>query len=1725
MDTDFDESMDAFKESPGFTNKKIIAHKKIVSAKRSTKTGKQSMKQAGNKSMQKKLPSVAPVCSDIDSVFENETLSQTGDAVNELSEVRLRPCPTCGKMVDLDNLKRHTRACLKANFAACKAAIGSNEILRTRPKTPQKLDMPGGSNSNKEDHVFYEEQYLCPTCSSDLTLLSKDQRNVHLNRCFDHYSTLGNIAKTSPKSKPVKKSKLETDKDLGLRCLICAKEVKSHAGLKRHYKACQKKNKFSTMTALTLNRPGSANEVDVELLAEIRRVEDRAQDETLQPKVEKVIKKKAAKRGRPKKNIESYNNEMLRLAIAVSNNENLDQKRLKKIRNLPPPAMTSSSPNTKRRELQDRLNAIANPTLSGSDDDDDDDEIPSTPALPTTALRLPSVRANVRVISNSGRYLNSAPSGGLDSDQPGPSHMAIQNEPLIPQQVVNVIPANLVMEPQILQSGVNYPNLINVIQPDPIAVLPPSPVMEPQSPRQRNQLSPGELQSPEVSSSNIKNNSSSDMNESLSVNAVEATSQEREVQCDQVTDHRPTQSPSTSKWTMTRRNLDSSFRVRGLLSQFEPRNVQQGRQQRLPSEEIVAEEIPANEESVSVNTTNVEENIDSTLMAIEALNSDRAIQDAVASNTQSQSSQQGLSLQRHDSQSTNSSQAGPLSFVRLLDHPQFSDAKILVGGEKEAIYLHQNILYCSCPNLLKEIEDENAKGKDLWLQDFSKSEIMPLLRFLYTGKIDCLISDRIYSKSKLLIERFNIMLSENDQQLFDSQSTEEIFATPLPVSPKMPESETDTEMQSDNVATDPLLDNLIEESVLSEPEPSFEEEILPQNLTQKDPDFPESPSPPQSFTLVQNHAEQQSDVVREQSLTSDCDMFDFETPGASTDNVDFDESFVEPPTKLADKLIVFNDQPGSCEHTMMDKISDGSKNTDTENVDDSEVEQDMITSEKNDLMETSSQDSFASSDICSSQDDESSDSPDFKKKLRKRKRLIDSPVQRKSKRRSLGKNHNFWRGCPCCKGDSDSPTKIKMNNRNRHRYVPSPLADRKSIQKCSVYNKKQLTPLKQKNVLDRMRSTPKLSPRSQKSLPQKSNNPELHSTASPIKWNIKTTPKMSPLIKKVHPRKRQSPMAYSGSKVLHLNKVTLKKTRLVSSRKSSARGRSLTPKKSQITFSPKSQVLPTFGGRKSSLSRRKQADSAANLTPTKQRAKIVNCRTEDDIKVKKDNLNIEPSSDSPKSLDNESKPLLVDSAKKPVSTVSAKSQNGAVIAKRKSITKRVRRNSSSKLSKETVYVSERLPRFKQRDHIKSRPGVANMMKNVNKVSKQNKKSDLVVPKLEMTSNEISEPQPDVMNGISMSQPVESETYFDNTEDRDVFYQKEDSEIKLKKYKFKRVNLLGYASASPNINSSPISAQTKTVNDDSSSESDISGYASDGQVFTNICFDDSFEVDCMKESKLDVDPIPNLLNVYNEEYDAGALVATYHTGLHTPAHAPISNVVSSSKYFGPVPITPMPNYQDMETPEVIKHATKFGLKKNLGKVKLRSKLQEAYLYKHLIASDNEESEIEDADDYECFENEDDLCIDTAEADQKLKLELSRLSMTVSNSQKNSDSIYTFEKLSPEEVLALSSKIVDEMFLDGSLLSALKENKRETGSIKRGSRQDQMRCWNIVTPGSSSYNPKLNAILALSEEYQSAITNPLVSCVVKNYIAYKKYQFDCVPIVCDRMQREINLRDKL
>lgn len=71
-----------------------------------------------------------------------------------------------------------------------------------------------------------------------------------------------------------------------------------------------------------------------------------------------------------------------------------------------------------------------------------------------------------------------------------------------------------------------------------------------------------------------------------------------------------------------------------------------------------------------------------------------------------------------------------------------------------------------------------------------------------------------------------------------------------------------------------------------------------------------------------------------------------------------------------------------------------------------------------------------------------------------------------------------------------------------------------------------------------------------------------------------------------------------------------------------------------------------------------------------------------------------------------------------------------------------------------------------------------------------------------------------------------------------------------------------------------------------------------------------------------------------------------------------------KYTGPVPITPMPEYDSLETPELHRLAKKYGMKQALGKTRLQTKLKEVYLYNHQLSSPASETSTNETANQTC-----------------------------------------------------------------------------------------------------------------------------------------------------------------
>lgn len=120
---------------------------------------------------------------------------------------------------------------------------------------------------------------------------------------------------------------------------------------------------------------------------------------------------------------------------------------------------------------------------------------------------------------------------------------------------------------------------------------------------------------------------------------------------------------------------------------------------------------------------------------------------------------------------------------------------------------------------------------------------------------------------------------------------------------------------------------------------------------------------------------------------------------------------------------------------------------------------------------------------------------------------------------------------------------------------------------------------------------------------------------------------------------------------------------------------------------------------------------------------------------------------------------------------------------------------------------------------------------------------------------------------------------------------------------------------------------------------------------------------------------------------------------------------AEKYTKVVPITPMPSFKDMGTPEVEQHAQKYGLKKRLGKAKLRSKLAEVYLYSHQTCSPVENSATNDQHNTP-DKRESSLLMN--KSDELVSLDLSdsfnsRDERVLDNASFNSSAVHTFENV--------------------------------------------------------------------------------------------------------------------
>lgn len=1461
-------------------------------------------------------------------------------------EIETSHCPSCGKLFDITKLPYHVKACLHDNFEACKVRQESLGYVQRSAFKSARARLSAGAAAAGDTT---SEWSFCTICGTDIFSLTFKQRNTHVNRCLDSRSfeqvalskptatakkvhllddsspsnvirkeQSGNcesvttaasqgrafkkssckVKKESKTSKKVMKAKEDAQNEK-FRCYMChVKVYSSRRGLSRHVLHCQKKHKITTACAMALNKPYNSDNdfADDEILSQIRQVEnqDNAIPDVSVASSPKVKKKRKIRK--MKNDLEAESENMLQLALRVSAGDNLEQKKSKKQKPIRIPAMIELSPKTKRRQLEGRFRSITDPLVESLVE-----EIPSTPALPRSNLTNSKVHVSHR---------NQTPGiGQADTDQPETSGIFTRRSGLSIETPSTDINSN--SQPSASGTQNTFSTMINE-----------------------------ELQSPEVSSSSIKPLSFFQNNDAPKPNSFTSDMAKN------VTHHNTRQSTKQravkqSNWSLACNKASTSnsdYRVRNLLSQFDKSSHLQDSSHADDDLDIQAKPDVPQPSATDVADVNKEDvadvdHIDSTLAVL------RQLDGALPSRTDDDFFEEQIS---------SSQQSESQKLHILIDNPRFSDAKIYVGKKREVINLHKNILYCNCSELLEEINAAEARGDIACLDDYTKREMMPVICFVYSGKIEPLLNAakrdlNSFAKTKELLKKYAVIITEADQMLLNAaveQHQIQSQACDKSLDGSLNACQHDESFGTGYVSVKTSGNYDRDDLAFEESDVSFSEELLPQNLTQKEPTHGSS----SHVSFDENALQDISD-----SYPGDYDLF-----GGYDKSVDDGEVLVD-----------FNN-PVFTEDNLESDVSSIQQGED----------------------DVSVSDLFSSSPYKASKND-------LVPRAKKRKKHdVKDMTVRKSQRLSLEKSRGWHhRNCFCCSHDNHKADTPKKSRASDKLPISSP---NQSLRKS----------LSSKLPCESIAKQPR-------------------------------TDKMTPRSHKTSMRERRSSSQPP-------------------------------PNPSTIAATPKKQKKLPKSDKPSSVS-----ESATN-----------SCSQESTLK------------------------------------------------------KKTRTGGQHKSQSQTIYIGDRLPRFKQREHIKNRPEVANMGKSTRALARslnRNAPSSKIVTKKKTYSAIIDSKGKELVDKHgkeenALSSPQHTERHSATTDklevepvaksndsskticadanskqssqlDNSLISPEPKSSIALegevvgagpisvckskelnpkgkspKQYRFRKVHLADYALPSPHKNRSV---------DVRNSFEDVSATDSDERIeddllrdsFVEKFFDASFKSDRMSLT-------------------GGA------------TSAPMTPVVDAGEgsliYVGPVPITPMPDFRKMATPEVLHQASKIGLKKTLSKVKLKAKLEENYLYHHQIEPD---ISIVNDEVLEMQEDDDDEKPET----------------TVKLTEVTSQTLYSFFSLSVEEIQNLSTAVVERTHKDGALLNAFRQlGESETSKIKRGSRQDMARCLAIITPGGPNYDMKLSAIVNLPDDKQDAITRPLSACVVKNYLAYKKHQFDCVKFLCDEMENHFKER---
>nr|CAB3263123.1 uncharacterized protein LOC101243343 [Phallusia mammillata] len=234
----------------------------------------------------------------------------------------------------------------------------------------------------------------------------------------------------------------------------------------------------------------------------------------------------------------------------------------------------------------------------------------------------------------------------------------------------------------------------------------------------------------------------------------------------------------------------------------------------------------------------------------------------------------------------------------------------------------------------------------------------------------------------------------------------------------------------------------------------------------------------------------------------------------------------------------------------------------------------------------------------------------------------------------------------------------------------------------------------------------------------------------------------------------------------------------------------------------------------------------------------------------------------------------------------------------------------------------------------------------------------------------------------------------------------------------------------------------------------------------------------------------------------------------------------------VPFTPMLNYSDMDTPNIVKQGQKMGLKRTLGKKKLKVKLKELYAYRHqVISSDEEETSANNVTakiqappsdtptNVKTRHNEVVQVVESDSDDSRPALACPNRVQIMKTEQHTRRAIQALESLTTAEFEELIRRALTGMRENGTMLKALQRARECSRGTPRGSSADVQKWLNSVTPGSPHYNPEFTVLASLCSDKQQVIVEALSNCVVNDetIAPFQHQMFDILPTVYRVMVR--------